>query len=154
MAKLTRQERITQHRIEELFSSSFNFLLQAEEKNLAKKGFKDISVTEIHVIESVDKSKTKAMNEVSKLLKITPGSLTISANRLVLKGYLDKRRDLEDKRMVFVELTPKGVQALKVHNRFHEKLIDSIINQEPLINPSTLLGILEKIDQYIIEAEL
>jgi DNA-binding MarR family transcriptional regulator len=154
MAKLTRQERAQMHRIEELFSTSFNFLLQAEEKNLGKKGFSDLSVTEIHVIESVDKSKTKAMNEVAKLLKITPGSLTISANRLVLKGYLDKRRDLEDKRMVFVELTPKGIQALKAHNRFHDKLIESILMEDPTIDPKTLLTVLEKIDRYITEIEV
>jgi DNA-binding MarR family transcriptional regulator len=154
MAKLTRQERAQMNRIEQLFSTSFNFLLQAEEKNLSKKGFSDLSVTEIHVIESVDKSKTKAMNEVAKLLKITPGSLTISANRLVLKGYLDKRRDLEDKRMVFVELTPKGIQALKVHNRFHDKLIESILTEDPTIDPKTLLTVLEKIDRYITEIEV
>jgi len=153
MAKLTKQERMIQNRIEELFSTSFNFLLQAEEKNLVKKGYKDLSVTEMHVIEAVQKSKTKAMNEVAKLLRITPGSLTISANRLVQKGYLDKRRDLEDKRMVFVETTPKGIQVLKVHNRFHEKLIDNIMTIDPVIEPKLFLSILEKIDQYIIENE-
>jgi DNA-binding MarR family transcriptional regulator len=62
--------------------------------------------------------------------------VTIAVSALERKGYLERNRSAEDRRRVIVTLTPKALEALVRHRRFHEKLVDSIVEQldEPALD--------------------
>lgn len=105
----------------------FHNILEIEEKSLRESG-SDLSITEIHTIDAVGESELKTMTEISKILKITMGTLTTGVDKLIKKGYLVRKRTEEDKRIVLVELTEKGVEAKKLHDAFHQEMIDSVIN--------------------------
>ena len=121
----------TRHTLNELLVDLFNFILMIEEKNLQDKGVK-LSMTEVHILEAIDKSSSKMMSAVAKRLMVTQGTLTVSTNKLVKKGYVSRCKDEKDKRIVRLQLTDKATYVLEVHNRFHAEMIDRLLNEVEL----------------------
>ncbi len=55
------------------------------------------------------------------------GTLTISMNSLVKKGYVMRERSEEDRRVVFIRLTEKGKRAYYHHEAFHREMIEAVV---------------------------
>lgn len=85
----------------------FNDILTIEETALKKGAFSDLSVKEMHTIEAIGMYQPRTMTEVAQDLKITVGTLTTAINRLVKKGYVERNRIEDDRRIVQVQLTKK-----------------------------------------------
>ena len=73
--------------------------------------------------------KPKNMSSIARELSVTVGTLTISVNSLVKKGYVVRNRSSEDRRVVFISLSEKGVKAYYHHKKFHEQMIDSVVKE-------------------------
>lgn len=135
------------HTLNELLVYLFNHILYLEEKNLKEKGIR-LSMTEVHTLENIEKSTTKTMTDIAKLQMVTQGTLTVAVNRLVKKGFVWRQRDKEDKRVIRLELTPVAHEVLKVHDRFHESMIDSLILEMHVDDDANLMIALERIMEY------
>ena len=105
----------------------FNDILNIEERALITEEFKDISVTDMHIIEAVGLGGNK-MSDIAAKLNITVGSLTTSMNSLVKKGYATRERSEQDRRVVFIHLTLKGRKAYHHHAEFHRKMTDAVLD--------------------------
>lgn len=135
----------------ELLVKIFNNILEIEENILKKGEFKDLSVREMHILESISKVNNSTMSEVSKDLSITVGTLTIGIDKLIRKGYVLRRRIEEDRRVVIVELTEKGIRANKEHNDFHKEMISSMFVGIDEPEKAVLTRGLEKLNNYFEE---
>ena len=111
----------------EVLVKLFNEIMDIEEKAIITPEFKDITNNDMHVIEAVGMGEPKNMSSVAKLLSVTVGTLTISVNNLVKKGYIHRVRSNEDRRVVLIFLTDKGKKAFNHHKKFHEDMIQSLI---------------------------
>ncbi|MDE6182346.1 MAG: MarR family transcriptional regulator [Eubacteriales bacterium] len=113
--------------INSLLSSVFYDIIKLEEKFLKKSKFKDISIKEVRTIESIGLSGIKSMSTIAKKLSITVGTLTVSINNLLKKGYVIKEKSTQDKRVVIIRLTEKGKALFKAHQKFKEKIMKEVI---------------------------
>ena len=113
--------------VNELLTDVFNQILILEERNLQEHDAVDVTMTEIHVIEAIRKCEPSTMGTVSKRLMITMGTLTTSVNRLVEKGYVTRKRDVNDRRVVLLDLTEKGQSVFEIHEAFHEDLVTAAL---------------------------
>lgn len=113
--------------LNDVFVRLFRQINSVEEKTLKKDGSCNLTVNDIHVIDAIGVGDVKNMSTVAKILGITTGTLTISVNGLVNKGYVERVRSEEDRRVVLVSLTEKGVEAYDRHQVFHNNLIRGII---------------------------
>lgn len=104
----------------------FNDILSIEEKALITDEFKDISVTDMHIIEAIGIGEPRTMSAISKSLGVTMGTLTTGINGLVRKGYVERNRSEKDRRIVYASLTRKGFAAFKHHMNFHKSMINSV----------------------------
>lgn len=57
-------------------------------------------INDMHILECVGMVQTKNMSTIAKSLGVTVGTLTISMNGLVKKGYVNRKRGQQDKRVV------------------------------------------------------
>lgn len=92
-----------------------NEIWELEEKAIITEEFKDLTNNDMHVIEAVGTGDGKNMSSIARKLNITVGSLTTAMNSLVNKKYVERRRSEEDRRVVFVKLTSKGIRAFRHH---------------------------------------
>lgn len=104
----------------------FNDIMNIEEKALITDEFKDISVTDMHIIEAVGIEEPRTMSTISKSLGVTMGTLTVGINGLVKKGYVTRKRGEKDRRIVYASLTDKGIAAYRHHENFHKDMIENI----------------------------
>ena len=113
--------------LNEVLVRLFRDITIIEERALKTGEYKDLTVNDMHVIEAIDRREPKNMSSVAKVLSITTGTLTISVNGLVKKGYVNRTRSEEDRRVVLVSLTEKGCKAFEMHQKFHQEMIAAII---------------------------
>jgi len=133
--------------LNELLVDMFNHILVLEERNLVARGV-TLSMSEVHTLENIYKSETKTMSDVARRALVTQGTLTVAINRLVKKGYVARYKDEVDKRIVRLSLTQRALDLLKVHDEFHEKMIDTFINDLKVDEDINLINSLEKIMDY------
>jgi DNA-binding MarR family transcriptional regulator len=134
--------------VNELLVKIFNEILQIEEKTLRSGHFSDLSVREMHTIETIGRKDQRMMSEVAQDLGITVGTLTTSINRLIKKGYVDRKRIEEDRRVVLVELTKKGKVAHRLHDRFHNEMVKTMMDGLSEDEKEVLINSLEKLNIY------
>ena len=106
----------------------FNDIWELEEKAVITEKFKDLTNNDMHIIEAVGIGEGNNMSAIARKLNITVGSLTTSMNSLVNKKYAVRHRSEEDRRVVYIRLTPKGEEAYRHHEEFHKKMVESVIN--------------------------
>lgn len=105
----------------------FNDIVNIEEKAVITEDFKDITNNDMHIIEAIGDEEPNSMSQVAKKLSITVGTLTIAINSLVKKGYVHRVRSEEDRRVVLISLTEKGLIAFFHHKKFHEHMIEAMV---------------------------
>ena len=90
---------------------------------------KAIITDELHVIEAIGLGEGNNMSTIAKKLNITVGSLTTAVNSLVKKGYVDRFRSKEDRRVVYVRLLEKGENAYHHHEDYHKQMTQAIVDK-------------------------
>lgn len=126
----------------------FNEIMDIEARAIITPEFKDITNNDMHVIEAVGIGDPRNMSAVAKLLSITVGTLTIAVNNLVKKGYIERVRSKEDRRVVLVSLTEKGKKAYQHHKRFHEEMVQSLLKGLSDQEISTLVTALTNLREF------
>ena len=115
--------------LNEVLVSLFRDVNDIEQKAIITSEFSDITNNDMHVIDAIGIDRPKNMSSIARELSVTVGTLTISVNSLVKKGYVDRQRSSEDRRVVYISLSEKGVKAYYHHKKFHEQMIDSVVKE-------------------------
>lgn len=129
--------------------SVFNDILVIEEAELQKSQFNDLSITEMHTIEAIGMYRKKTTSEVAKELSITVGTLTTAINRLVKKGYVERIRSEDDRRVVKLGLTKKGKLLFRVHQYFHRQMIKQVLKDMNDEEEEVLLKALKNLHDFL-----
>ena len=127
----------------------FENVLLTEEKSLSRGYFSDLSLAEMHTLTAIGPYEAKTMSQTAQTLGITTGTLTVSIDRLVRKGYVDRRRDDKDKRIVRISLTRNGKLACRMHSKFHRVLAKRILEPYSEEESANLLVMVKAIDKHI-----
>ncbi len=115
--------------LNEVLVRLFRDINAIEERAIRTEEYKDVTTNDMHVIDAIGTGEAKNMTSVARSLEVTTGTLTIAVNSLVKKGYVDRVRSEEDRRVVLVSLSNKGRQAYLHHRKFHEKMINAVISE-------------------------
>ena len=84
--------------LNEVLVKLFRDINTIEERAIRTEEYRDMTANDMHVIEAIGTGEPKNMTTVAKLLSVTTGTLTISMNSLVKKGYVQRVRSEEDRR--------------------------------------------------------
>lgn len=137
----------TKHTINELLVGLFNYITYIEERNLQEKGIQ-LSMNEVHLLESIDKASDNTMSYIAKRTMVTQGTLTTNVKKLVDKGYVERYKDANDGRIVRLRITDKARPVLDVHDTFHENMIDRVIADLHLEDNGVLMKSLDNLMEY------
>ena len=138
----------TEYVLNMLLVQLFNDILQIEKNAMNNTEFKDLSITEIHTIEAIGKEGNRTMGEIANDLRITVGTLTTAINRLIKKGYVERKRIEEDRRVVVVYLTESGKKVFDEHTLFHKEMIDEVAKNFEDYELKVLTKALSKVSEF------
>ena len=136
--------------VNEILVNLFREILVVEEKAIINGEFKDITVNDMHIMEAVG-LEGRNMSAIAKSLGITVGSLTTSMNSLVKKAYVERERSEEDRRVVMIRLTEKGMRAYEQHKNFHDEMTDAVIASIDKDEIPTLANVLQGLIKFFRE---
>jgi DNA-binding MarR family transcriptional regulator len=114
--------------LNDLLVDTFWTILKVEEKTLQTNTGGGLSLSELHVIESIGKSGDagRTISEIADDLDITLPSVTVQINKLQQKGFVQKRKDDKDGRVIYAKLTEFGNKVNRVHAYFHRQMVISV----------------------------
>ena len=138
----------TEEILNKLLVQLFNDILHIEEKAIKSTGIDNLSITEIHTIDAIGTEGNKTMGEIANNLRITVGTLTTAINRLIKKGYVERKRIEEDRRVVLVNLTESGKKVFDAHNIFHKEMIDEILENVQGDDLKVLTNALSEVSKF------
>lgn len=121
----------------------FEKVLKTENISIAHKTGCNLSMTEIHTVAAIGKKTLHRMSDIAGMLHITVGTLTVMINNLVKKGYVERYKSEQDRRVVKIGLTRKGRKIYDAHAAFHEDLVNALLK-----------GIDSKEEQQIVRCAL
>lgn len=113
----------------------FRDIMDIEQRAIITSEFEDITNNDMHVMEAIGIEEPKNMSSIARELSVTVGTLTIAMNSLVKKGYVERTRGKEDRRVVYISLSEKGRRAYGHHACFHRDMINGMtdgLNNEEL----------------------
>lgn len=128
------------------FQSKLQFF---EREYLRRYGIEDVTPTEVKVLYIIGLSNTKSMTEIADELKVTRGTLSITIDSLVKKGYVIRTRHKQDRRVIIVYLTNKSIDVVKVYGKFYFELLMSLIKEIEREKVIVVEEILSKLNQII-----
>lgn len=137
--------------INEVLVKLFNEIMDIEEKAIITEEFKDISNNDMHIIEAIGKEEPKNMSAIAKTLSVTVGTLTIAINNLVKKGYVNRVRSEEDRRVVLISLSMKGERAFDHHEKFHEEMVEATLKDLNEAETEVLVRALRNLSTFFKE---
>ena len=114
--------------LNELLVSTYRSVYKIEEVMLRDLSNGQLSIAEMHAIESVGKGggDGRTITEISQELDITLPSVTVMIKRLEKKGLVTKQRGVQDGRQVHIRLTDEGRRADIAHRYFHRKMVNAV----------------------------
>jgi DNA-binding MarR family transcriptional regulator len=133
--------------VNELLVDIFNRILAIEGEELKNGGVK-LSMSEVHVLDAVSLLKEPSMSNIAKKLGITVGSATTAINTLFQKGYVSRKSLADDRRKVLITLEKPAEEVLHVHQKYHEKMVDSIFADLGVGEDEVLISSLRKVSSY------
>ena len=134
--------------INHILVNLINEIWELEEKAIITEEFKDLTNNDMHVIEAVGLGDGNNMSAIARRLGITVGSLTTAMNSLVNKKDVERRRSEEDRRVVYVKLTEKGVSAYRHHEDYHRQMTQAILDKLSEDEIPVLVKTLDALDEF------
>ncbi|RKY29944.1 MAG: hypothetical protein DRP68_06695 [Candidatus Omnitrophota bacterium] len=94
------------------------------------------------------------ISDLSKNLGVALSTMTELVNRLAKKQFVKKIKDYKDRRIVWINLTEKGVKIIQEINRKKQKHILSVLERLTEKERQLLINILRKISQVAKRIEV
>ena len=133
--------------INEILMDTYTEIARVEQAALSGSRLKGLSITEIHTIQAIGKKRC-SMGPLASALGVTMATLTVAIDRLEKKGYVLRTRSETDRRMVFVELTHNGMVAFRIHNMYHIRLMNEMLEGLSDHDKEVLHMVLGRINRY------
>lgn len=90
---------------------------------LNKNGVRNIVTSHGNILNSLFEYKELSMNQLSMMVDKTKSTVTVLVNKLVLLGYVVKKKSSSDSRVILVCLTKKGENFKPIFQRISKKLL-------------------------------
>lgn len=106
-----------------------------------------LTFTEYSVLQVLHQKGRQSVQQISKSVWLTSGSMTYVIDRLQEKGYLSRSDCKEDRRVVFVTITNVGKELMDLISPYLLEQISTLFQQTTEEEQQLLIHILHKITQ-------
>ncbi|MCL6614898.1 MAG: MarR family transcriptional regulator [Firmicutes bacterium] len=109
----------------------------------------DLTMKDIFVLETLGRLGQATMTELASALAVPLTTMTSIVGRLVEKGYLERRRTEEDRRVVLVSLTPEGRTLFAEQRREYVQAVRDLLAVLPEEDQEKLLRLIAEVLEVI-----
>ncbi len=118
---------------------------ELESKAFEQEGFFDITMNQMHYLETIAKLSSPASADLADSLGVSRPSVSAIVKKLIETDYLTKTKSKIDGRVYYLHLTEKGLRFNQLHSEVHQILARRITENLKLDEIDDLAGLLEKL---------
>ncbi|MFP7296440.1 MarR family winged helix-turn-helix transcriptional regulator [Neobacillus niacini] len=134
--------------IDRYVSVSFDVNKKAESLLKCQMG-EDLTTDQHYILSYIQKSHECTSSELAEAFDVNKSAITAIINRLADRGLIERTRDINDRRVVYLTLSEKGNELhLKTHEKVH-LLVESFITQFDEKEITNFINTYEKLAQIL-----
>ncbi|HNY08306.1 MAG TPA: MarR family transcriptional regulator [Tenuifilaceae bacterium] len=115
--------------MEKVIAGLSNMIGDAEEKAKEQFNTLNLTITQMHYLETINLLGNPNITELSAQLKLSKPTVTVSVDKLIEKGCVYKIQSDEDRRSAHIHLTEKGKLVNQMHDYAHRKIAEMVKNR-------------------------
>ncbi len=130
-----------------------SFSVNSKAESLVKEQISsDLTNDQHYTLRYMHKVGTCTSSELAEVFNVKKSAITAMINRMWEKGFIERTRDDNDRRVVYLTLTDKGNELfLKTEQRIH-KLVESLITKFEQTEIEQFIKTFEKLNQLLQES--
>jgi DNA-binding MarR family transcriptional regulator len=117
------------------FRATMTQLKCASSERLLREG---VSMAQVHIMYTVERHGEMTMSQLADVLNVSDSNATGLVDRMAERGFVQRDRVPEDRRVVVVRVTEAGQQLLGEVDALSDKILRSVLGR---LDPSQLLGV-------------
>lgn len=137
--------------VDGLFRQLLEKFNKIENKKYLYKDIDELTVIEIDTIIVIGRDEMKSMSAIAKKLGVSFGTPTVTIDRLIDKGYVQRIRDLGDRRQVFIKLSQKGLEVYESIVNLKTRLAEKVFGILTPDERSSFINVLARLNQNFDE---
>ncbi|SFK74907.1 DNA-binding transcriptional regulator, MarR family [Paenibacillus sp. 1_12] len=87
----------------------------------------NLSLPQANMLHMLHKEGIQRVSDLAERLCMTPGGLTLLCDKLEEKGLILRYRDEGDRRSVYLEISPQGLEACVASNELKNQLVEKML---------------------------
>ncbi|MBU4376265.1 MAG: MarR family transcriptional regulator [Candidatus Omnitrophica bacterium] len=124
-----------------------NFLRQQTKEFYKTK----ITIPQFGILDYLSREGELKMTDISKMLNVTTAAVTGIVDKLVRYGYVMRKPDTEDRRIIKVKITAKGNDIVRKMIEHRRQMIINMFDKISEKEREEYLGILNHIKEHLTE---
>ncbi len=127
-----------------------SFSVQKKAETLIKEEISEDLTSDQHFVLRYIHSKEECTStELADVFHVKKSSVTAIINRLVNRGLIERRRDTDDRRIVYLSLSESGEELFELSQEKVHKLVASFIQKFDEEEIMQFMSTYEKLDGYL-----
>ena len=133
---------------------SINFSVNRKFDHLIRQEIGDVLTTEQHfMMRHINQVEECTSTELSSCFGVKKSAITPIINRLFEKGWVDRKRDEKDRRVIYLSLTQEGKIIFAEMEKKIQSIIESVITKFGNEEIEQFLDTYAKLDELIKEKQ-
>lgn len=108
------------------FRAAMSQLKCASSQRLLRLG---ISMAQLHLLNSIQRRGEMTMSQLAEMLDISLSNATGLVDRIEERGFLERVRVPEDRRVVLIRITPAGTRMLEEADALTDEILRSVLGR-------------------------
>ncbi len=108
-----------------------------------------VTLQQFHLLMHMKAGRRARVTDLSEMMMVSKPTASRMINTLCERGMLRKRADGGDRRLVFLELTPRGRRVAEEKEAWQMEMVARMQGKMDAAEMEALLGALEKVEQVL-----
>jgi DNA-binding MarR family transcriptional regulator len=131
-------------KINQTYYYNFEYYYYLAVKELLPEGLVLRDVVILTTMESMQKNKTNTSTQIALAVQMTPSAFSNYLKTLEKHELVERERGKENRKLMFIRLTPKGTQLIKLVKKFMQGFVRELLAQFGIKNSLMYLNVVLK----------
>lgn len=138
---------------EEVIVKAINIISESMRESMRKykedtqnsKELFSLSITQLHYLHVIKERTNVTITELAEIFGVQKSTVTVTVNKLLQSGFIEKLTSNSDLRVVYVSLTEKGKEIIELEDRGYRQFAADILAMLKEEEQTTFTFLLNKV---------